>query len=427
MIVYCDMHFSLRTIILVLVTILAFSACASSPNVLESSSIERSARQYFSAGGIPELPSTAPKLYFSPEEWSVRALHLVESAEDYILISSFLINYHDVNSPIMEALAKKAAGGVRVYLLFDSSSYFTNGPDKISFLPTPLAYFNETPVHVAEYNPISGVKIFSIPSLLDRDHRKFWIVDGKYLAAGGMNLNYESLATSGKYRNIDTFAEIEGAEPLAIMVRSFCETWNRYSPETIASESFRIRESGTDSSIWLIDQIPGEGSEVNVLFDAFFQCAEKELWMIQAFTFATPALVGKIEAATKRGVKVHILLSANSFRLVHDEAAKYCIEDLLKAGAKVYMFDSPDGAFLHYKLLLADGSLAAFGSPNYNLRSQYLSREIALVSADPEVGAAALGNLRELMEHAEEVTAEEAAGYRGVKYFLSYLGMLIGG
>ncbi|MCE1195989.1 phosphatidylserine/phosphatidylglycerophosphate/cardiolipin synthase family protein [bacterium] len=388
---------------------------------------ERAFREFYAARGIPELPSSPPKTYFSSDEWAARALELARGAKDYILISTFLINSHEVNRAILETLARKAAEGVRVYVIFDSSAYFTYMPDMTTFLPTALAYFRGTKVRVAEYNPITGAKLFALPSLFERDHRKFWVVDGERVALGGMNLNYYSLAPSGHYSNIDTFVEIEGAEPARRMVASFCDTWNRNSPGPIEAEDFRIRERPADSSVWLVDQKPGKGSSVDALFDSFFQNAEKELWLLQAYAFTTPALIKKVASATKRGVKVHLALSANSFRLSYDYAAKYCAEDLIEAGASVYMFDPPDHSFLHYKLLLADGRVAAFGSPNYNFRSQYLSRELAVVSADPATAAAAMRNVEGLMRHARPVTLEEAKGYRGPKYLAAYLEMLFGG
>jgi len=408
---------------------LAFSSCSSAPRTAAAPGepFEQAIERYFRDQGIPRYASTKPILYFSSDAWKERALSLVENAHDYILISSFLVNYHEVNATIMEALERKAREGVRVYVMFDSSSYFTYMPDMKSFLPTALAHFKGTPVKVAEYNPISGAKIFALPSLLDRDHRKFWIVDGEYFAEGGMNLNYYSLAPSGEYSNIDTFVELQGKDILSHMVSSFCDTWNRYSPESIQPSSFALRDVETDNSVWLVNQTLDGKSSIDALFDAFFLNAEKEIWMLQAYTFATPALVRKIEYATRRGVAVNIVLSANSFRASYDEAAKYCIEDILKAGAHVYMFDAPDDSFLHYKLMLADGRMAAFGSPNYNFRSQYLSRELAIVSTDPEIGQTALANVLELMNYATPVTMDEARTYHGLKYFLSYLGMLFGG
>ncbi len=418
---------SIIALVLVTASILTLGSCVSAPAREPQDRLQEGLHRYFAERDIPEFPSTLPKLHFSSDEWKARALELVEGAEDYIMIDSFLVNNHPVNSAIMEALVRKSREGVLVYVIFDSSSYFTYMPDQASYLPAALKYFKGTPVRVAEYNPISGLRLFSLPALLDRDHRKFWIIDGKYLAVGGMNLNYYSLAPSGEYSNIDTFAEIEGPGPLAYMVDSFCRTWNRNSPDPIEPEKFGIPDKKTDSSVWVVDQIPGEPSKVDSLFDAFFLFAEKEIWMLQAYTFSTPELVRKIKTATRRGVDVHLVLSANSFRAAYDKASKYCIQDLLEAGAKVYMFDAPDNSFLHYKLMLADGYLAAFGSPNFNYRSQYLSREIALVSADKDVGATTLLNVREIMKHATPVLMEEARQYRSLTYLTSYLGMLFGG
>lgn len=383
--------------------------------------------EYLEARGIPRYGSTVPKLYFSPEEWNERALRMVEEADDYILISSFLVNLHSVNAGIMDALARKAEEGVRVYIMYDSSSYYTYMPDGISYLPTAREAFRGTKVHVAEYNPISGERIFDMIRLLDRDHRKFWIVDGKYLAAGGINLNYFSCAPLGLYGNIDTFAEIEGRDAVAAMVKSFCVTWNAYSVEGISPGDFRVRESDGETSVWLVDQGMDYGAETDILFDAFFETAKKDLWLVQAYTFVTPALLRKVRKATERGVAVSFVFSTNSLRVEYEKAAKYGAKDLLEAGARIYIFDAPSKSFLHYKLILADGRAAAFGSPNFNFRSVRLSREIALVFDEEETGRQTLENLHGLLAHARPLEMEEARGYRGLEYLMSYVAMLFGG
>jgi cardiolipin synthase len=416
--------------------ILGLSSCAGSPSrgvrqTIPSNDLGNAFLEYYESYGIKAVKASRPKLYFSSDEWHDRALDLIENAKDYILISSFLINSHEVNKDILSALERKAREHVRVYVMYDSSSYFTYMPDKTSYLPTPIAEFEGTGVKVAEYNPMSGAKAFAIPSLLDRDHRKFWIVDGTYFATGGRNLNYYSFAPKGPFHNIDTFVELEGSQVLKPMIESFCVTWNRYSPERIDPDSFSIQTSKQDKRdedrVWILDHDPGIDSMMNVLFDSFFLSARKEIWMIQAYAFPTRELIQKISKATKRGVSVKIVLSDNSFRPAYDKAARYRILDLLAVGAEVFMFDAPDKSFLHYKLLLADRTVAAFGSPNYNFRTQYLSKEIAVVSANPQVGAETFKNLESLLKHVRPVTMEEAAGYRGLDYFSAWFSMLLGG
>ncbi len=400
----------------------------------QGGSLAEDFRAYYARAGILPRDAYSLRPYFTTEEWGRRAVEFLGQAEDYILISSFLINSHPVNEEIFATLEKKARKGVRVYIMFDSSTYYTYMPDKKTFRPAPLAAFPEGLVNIAEYNPIQGTKLFALGSLLDRDHRKFWIVDGRRLAFGGMNLNYYSLAPQGEMHNIDAFVELEGEEVLRPMVESFCRTWNDNSPDRVVLEDFDIPAGnkgspveGAAEGVWLFDHEPGRPSSMNVLFDSFFDLAREEIWMVQAYAFPTAELIAKIRRAAGRGVEVNLVLSTNSFRTVYEDAANYRAAELMDAGAKIYVFDAPDKSFLHYKLILADGAIAAFGSPNYNFRTQYLSRELALVSANPEVGRAAAENLKTLLTHARPMSREEALGHRTFKNFLGWLSMIIGG
>jgi phosphatidylserine/phosphatidylglycerophosphate/cardiolipin synthase-like enzyme len=101
--------------------------------------------------------------------------------------------------------------------------------------------------------------------------------------------------------------------------------------------------------------------------------------------------------------------------------------DLIEAGARVYIYRNPLGAFLHLKLIVADGRLSAFGSANYNLRSQTLSREVAAVFDDAAVGELAMDHIQQLMPFTREVSREEAITYRNFGSFLYYLLMQVWG
>ncbi len=379
------------------------------------------------AAGIPLYPSTLPALYFSNSDWADRALDMVSSAKDYILISSFLINAHPVNAPIMDTLVRKAGEGVRVYVMFDSSSYFTYMPDGTTYLPAPVRNLEGTAVHVAEFNPITGAAFFALPSLLERDHRKFWIVDGKSVASGGMNFNYYSFSPPGPCGNIDTFIEVGGKDLVVSMVASFCETWNENSPEAIDAADFDVQASLAESSVWLANQTLDRASLIDPLFDTVFRNARKEIWMLQSYAFPTGALIRKVKEATKRGVAVHIVLSTNSFRMAYENAAYYRSADLIEAGAMIHIFDAPDKTFLHYKLMLADDDFAVYGSPNFNYRSQYLSRELAVATQDSRTIQATRENLQLLLRYAPAISLEQARSYKSLKYLAAYLGMLFGG
>ncbi len=384
-----------------------------------------SPEQYYEQHNIPKFVSTLPELYFTGIEWNERSMELIREAQDYILITIFLGNYHETTHEVWELLRQRMDEGIRVYLIIDSSSYFQLDPMTEEVVPAVFSHLDEIGIPYTEYNPMSLSSIFFPFGLLDRDHRKYWIIDGEIIAAGGININYTSLGLPPETGNIDTMAEIVSPEAAGVLVRSFVDTWNAYSPRRIKAEDFSIGKDISSRTelipFWLIDHDFKSSVQVTNMFNSFFLSAEKELWLIQGYAFLTPALIRRISYAVSRGVEVHILLSEYSRKPNYEQASWYGMLDLIDAGATVYMYTSPTGAFLHYKLMMADRRLTALGSVNYNLRSQTASREISFIFDDSRVGARVMDNIEELMKHTRIVTREEALEHRTFQGFLYLL------
>ncbi|MFA5447876.1 MAG: phosphatidylserine/phosphatidylglycerophosphate/cardiolipin synthase family protein [Sphaerochaeta sp.] len=415
-----------------LLALLAFVLLVSctSAGVLEKRRLaqEGSVSQWLTDHGIAASEATYPELYHTGTDWNRRSLQLIEEAEEYILISIFLGNLYEVSTEVWNALIAKQEAGVGVYCLIDSSSYFQTKPRSPVIIPAAFNYLRDAGMAVVEYNPFSLNQVAFIPTLLDRDHRKYWIVDGTTIALGGININYTSLAYPPDTGNVDTMAVFRSPGAIEKMIDSFVETWNRYSPTALDSAEFAVKPLHTpDTHVWMIDHKWPEASETTLLFDAFTLGATEELWMIQGYTYLTGALKKRIENATSRGVKVNVMLSENAGKDNYQKAAYYSILDLIDAGATVYMYEAPNEAFLHLKLLVADRRYTAFGSPNYNLRSQTLSREIAAVFDDETVASEALHHIDELLLSCRIIEREEAKGLRTLTNYLYHLLMQVYG
>ena len=91
------------------------------------------------------------------------------------------------------------------------------------------------------------------------------------------------------------------------------------------------------------------------------------------------------------------------------------------------MYTSPDEAFLHAKIMVADGKLATIGSANYNLRSQTLSRELNFLFEDERVGTYLLDYIDRLLDDCRLVTREEAESYRNLRTWYNHLLMQVWG
>ena len=378
---------------------------------------------------IPAYESSYPTYYNTGAEWNERTLELIEGAQDYILICTFLGVAHASTEPVWSALAQKMAEGVRVYILIDSSSNFQMIPNSSELIQAAYMRLGELGLEVAEYNSLSLSNLFFPLSLFHRNHQKYWVVDGELLAIGGVNINHTSIAWPLGVGNIDSMAEVYSPGALQAVVDLFVETWNDYSPKQLKSSAFAVKEGLEEESttLYLVDHNWPKKREVSPLFDAFSLYAQEELWLIQGYTFITPALLDRLKVAISRGVKVSVVLSEYSTQDKYELASFYGILDLIEAGINVYMYNSPDGAFLHLKLMVADGKLVTMGSANYNFRSQVLSRELNFLFEDERIGGEALTYIEELMEHTRQVTLEEAQNYRTFKGWFNNLLMQVWG
>ena len=319
-----------------------------------------------------------------------------------------------------------------MYIIIDSSSNFQMVPLSKERIKAAYMQLQEMGLEVVEYNSLSLSNLFFIPKLFDRDHRKYWVIDGKVLAVGGVNVNHTSIDWPEGIGNIDTMAEIVSPGASARVIETFVDTWNNHAPKKLLREDFTVPEvelatAAGVTTVHLLDHYWPSVSQVSTLFDLFSVSATKELWMIQGYTFLTPALLDRIRFAVGRGVEVHIMLSEFSSQPKYEMASRYGVLDLLEAGATVYMYRSPDGAFLHAKLMVADGKLVTIGSANYNFRSQTLSREMNFIFEDERIGTYSMQYIRELLGHCRIVTRQEAESYRNIRSWYNYVLMQIWG
>ena len=148
-------------------------------------------------GGGIKVSFDYPEMYFDASLFLDRYIELIEGAEDYVIITTFLGSSCEGLEDLYDAIAGKAASGVPVYMIIDGvSSYDMTA--SASFM-TPLYFLRESGVHLIEYNPLSIFNVVNPSTLLVREHRKLVVVDGQWAVLGGMNMNYISMGAD----NID--------------------------------------------------------------------------------------------------------------------------------------------------------------------------------------------------------------------------------
>lgn len=369
------------------------------------------------------LASTFPEIYDTGPAIREKMLALIDSARDYILIDSFLVVTDPVTEEIMEALKRKHDEGVRVHVLADSSSrYMEIGEPGFDWL-------EEAGISNAEYNPIRVYKLLVAPVMLARDHRKFWIVDGKDLFLGGANIFKTSLEAPEDDGNLDYMVAVQSAEAIARMIESFVATWNHSSQETLRAGDFPVQQDHpVETQLWLCDQNKHVGNRdvVAQMFRGLFAVATEEVWLIQPYTFVTPEFLQHFRDLGERGVNVNVMLASDVHSPRFHYASYYGIKDMLEAGAKVWVYESGHG-HLHAKATVVDGRWVSVGSANLNTRSYEFSKEANLVFGDPTSVERIMRVVEKLREHCRPVGMEEAEQYRTGEYHAIWLWMQLAG
>lgn len=350
-------------------------------------------------------------------------LRLVREARHSILLGSFLLNDGPESREILDALAERAREGLEVRVIGDGSSRFVKELEA-------FAYLNEQGVATAEFNPVRGWRLFIPNRILERDHRKFWIVDGKTIFLGGANLSDSSLVAAERGGNRDLMVRLESPAAARFLTESFVRTWK----ESAAGAPLDLadlpagRGGEGDLPFWFFNQenVHGGGSPTEEMFEGLFAAARQSVWLIEPYAFTNGEILGQLRGMTERGVEVNLVLSTQARAPRFRYASYYGIRDLLEAGVRVWVYDSEISP-LHYKCALVDGRLAFVGSANLNHRSYHLSRELNVVFADP-------GSVREVKrvvdsvrEDCREVLPEEAERYRSIPFATWWLIMQAAG
>ena len=390
---------------------LAMASCASPPKADPAAQVVSLADPFPEQAGVVRVRSDRAELFVSGAEIRRKMLQLIKGARHSILINSYLVTESEFTTQILSALKRKQAQGVRVHVITDSSSRFVVAPaafDELTAAGIPWV----------EFHPIRLATAPNLPRLLERDHRKVWIIDGRTVFLGGANLTYESLGDPGANANLDLMVAFDSPEAARRLTESFVATWNDGSQQKLRAEDFVIPETRrTDIEAWVFDQqLDGEPANIGAMFSGLFSAARRELWLVHAYTFTNPTLLRMVRDATARGVRVHLVLGHRAVGRRLLCASYYGIRDFQQAGGEVWIHDRP-ATYLHSKGVLADDRWTCVGSANLNRRSCGLSREVGVVFDDPGLARQFRAHVDAVRADSHRVSPAEARRYRTPRHW----------
>jgi cardiolipin synthase A/B len=298
-------------------------------------------------------------------------LDAIARAEHRIDFVTFIYWTGNIAREMAAALAERARAGVAVHILLDAVGARLMRKELIEEM-------KDAGATVGWFRPVGRWKVWEVDH---RTHRKILVIDDDVAFTGGVGIaeEWEGDAESpDSWR--DSHFSVRG--PAVDALRStFIADWrNAKHPMFDSWVPPRPRPAG-DTVLGVVDSSAQiELNPAGRMFEAILQTVEDRVWVTTPYFNPSDRVTDLLVEAAHRGVDVRVMIPGPHIdkRVCRVVAEGHAV-DLVEEGVSVYRYQP---TMLHLKQLVADDSLAVFGSVNLNERSMYKDEEVAVVAID---------------------------------------------
>jgi cardiolipin synthase A/B len=364
---------SLRLIVRVIIAAFAVMALLQAATIAVLTMVDkrrrrRSAPAAFPHGELPEiaLEDNAFQIYTYGRDVYDAMLAAIDAATETIYFETFIWKDDAAGQEFKDHLARKAAQGVAVYVVFD---VFGN-----LVVPRDFKRFPDN-IHVLRYRAIHRPRHLLMPRRYALDHRKLLIVDGRVAFIGGYNIG-SLYATEWR----DTHLRIIGSDA-AFLAQSFVDFWNRNAPRSDAITSRYPRRFNSTMGVRGNDAMRLT-FPIRDMYLTGIDAADRDIRLTSAYFIPDHVVLDSLKAAAARGVDVQVLVPWTSNHIVADWASHAYFTECLRAGVRIFGYEH---AMIHAKTCTVDGQLTTIGTANIDRLSSVGNYEINAVIVSPAV------------------------------------------
>jgi len=365
-------------------------------------------------GGFSVYRNTEVTYFPGGEAKFEELLRQLEKAEKYIFLEYFIIDEGLMWGKILEVLARKAAEGVDVRVMYDGTCEFTTLPRDY---PSRLEKLG------IQCRVFSPVQPFVSTHYNYRDHRKILVIDGKVGFTGGVNLADEyinHIEKYGRWKDAAVMLEGEAVRPLTIL---FLEMWSilrepefekflSVPPHSVLAKGFAAPYG----------DCPLDGERVGeMVYIDLLNRAKRYIHIMTPYLILDGELETALKFAAERGVDVHLILPHVPDKKFAYALAKTHYKSLLDSGVKISEWLP---GFVHAKVFVVDDSEAVVGTINLDYRSLYHHFENAVWMKDTACIPAIEKDFQKTLEFCRDVEPTRESIWEG-KVLLHLAGILL--
>jgi cardiolipin synthase A/B len=335
--------------------------------------------------GFEESSADTAEVLVEGKNFYPRMLEDIAAAQTSIHINQFGFRPGAVGDRFAEALLAKAKEGVTVRLLVDNQGSDPERGTKEMYERLCGAGATVCVVRAtkprAALGPLGsdGALRWNFAGLGHIDHRKVVVVDGRTGWVGGAGI--EDHFEDGRFH--DLFLRVTGpvvAQLQLVFVASFRWLGGEIGKDEL-DELFPGNGSGAIPAI-VLHNAPGRYRPITDAIADLLDSARETLDVVNPYV-TDRRMIGRIEGAARRGVRVRLFVPANANNWACAAAQQFHHGALLEAGVKI--LEHP--AMLHAKAFVRDGEDVLAGTCNLEAWSLKRFFEIDLRLRSTELAA----------------------------------------
>lgn len=320
----------------------------------------------------------------------------------------FNLRNDSISRIIFGILQQKAAEGVEVRVIIDA---FGNGKSQQALHIPDIKRLQRSGIDLRIYD---RMHFPWLNHFLHRDHRKIVVIDGNVGYIGGMNIADYYIHGKKEIKEWrDLHLRLTGPA-VSELQRTFINFWNDQTDEGVHGTSYYqpAFEASTGSPsvginpaesasrptalAGIVNRTPSKANDWpvrnnRIARDAARQAidaARSHIQIVNPYFAPSPMIRRALNRALRRGVRVELMISAQSDVRITPRAVEHCAYKLMKHGAEVYVYEP---GFHHSKVMTIDDTVAYVGSVNFDHRSMYSDFECNLMVIDPALTATLQG------------------------------------
>ncbi|MDR1937349.1 MAG: cardiolipin synthase [Tannerellaceae bacterium] len=282
----------------------------------------------------------------------------LERATHHIHFQYYIFLEDDIGNQVKKLLIAKAKAGVKVRVLYDD----------VGCWDVKNRFFREMKNAGVEVYAFLKVAFPVFTSKVNyRNHRKIVVVDGKVGFMGGMNVadRYVKGTSWGSWRDSHFKFTGKGVHGLQ---SAFLIDWYVVSKKLLNDKIYYPSVPVFGDNIMQILTSGPVGQWRTLLQAVIFVVAnaKKYVYIQTPYFLPTEGLNQALQTSALGGIDVRLMLPKRSDTRSANMASHSFIDDMVRAGAKIYFYES---GFLHSKLVVSDDALVCIGSANMDFRS----------------------------------------------------------